>query len=53
MTMQGGGANLVAGKYNQALQLDSGEYPYAANTPALSSVNSWTDSVWINVSAAP
>ena len=52
MTMQGGGANLVAGKYNQALQLNGAEYPYAANTPALSSLNSWTDSVWINVSAA-
>ena len=52
LTMQGNGASLVAGKYGQGLQMDGGEYPTAANTSQLSSVNSWTDSVWINVPAS-
>jgi autotransporter-associated beta strand protein len=51
MTLEGGGVIRVAGQFGQAIQLN-GVFAYCPNTTALSSVNSWTDSVWVNMSAA-
>ena len=52
LTMRDSGASYVSGAFGQAVSMPSGIYMYTPATSALTSLNSWTDSVWIDIPAA-
>ena len=52
LTVRDSGASYVAGHFGQGISMPTGVYMYAPAVPALTSLNSWTDSIWINIPAA-
>ena len=47
-TMQGISASYVAGQFGQGIQPNGG-YVLAPSTPSINGLQTWTDSVWINI----